>query len=284
MGKGAGLFSIAKTDDGGFAQAMGDSMGKAGNTKKTEPSEQKGKGRKRPVDPRARTSPSSEPQDNALALKDSHGKAKVVLLPVGPYTVHVYWEQLNPERQEAASKTFGQGFTQSQPVLRFYDVTNIVFDGTNAHGFFDIPVDLPSEHCYVHLWSAQKTYFVDIGWKDEQGRFFCAGRSNTAHTPSAWPAQGRTHLPGQSSNASYQRRNGLTKTQEKDCLDPTSKGKTKQRLTPFTSTEDAWQTNCSTAVAHKDVDLTAINEEAFAFGMSSDQAPSSPKGKNSRED
>jgi hypothetical protein len=69
--------------------------------------------------------------------------------------------------------------------LRFYDVTYIDFDGTNAHSSFDQPVDLAAGNWYVHLWSCEKTYCADIGARTSTGRFEPACRSNFVHTPRA---------------------------------------------------------------------------------------------------
>jgi len=70
-------------------------------------------------------------------------------------------------------------------VLRFYDVTCITFDGTNAHGYFDQPVDLIANNWYVNLWSSEKTYCADLGALAPSGRFEPACRSNFVHTPRA---------------------------------------------------------------------------------------------------
>lgn len=67
-------------------------------------------------------------------------------------------------------------------IVRFYDVTHIDFDGTNAHGSFDQPIDLAVGNWYVTLWSSGKTYCADIGALAPSGRFEPACRSNFAYT------------------------------------------------------------------------------------------------------
>ena len=71
-------------------------------------------------------------------------------------------------------------------VLRFYDVTYIDFDGTNAHGLFrSARRPERANNWYVNLWSSEKTYCADIGALAPSGRFEPACRSNFVHTPRA---------------------------------------------------------------------------------------------------
>ena len=125
----------------------------------------------------------SEPGD----LPDSYGETRVVLLPVDPYLVHVYWEVTFVELEKAKDK-LGDEYGRSQTVLRCYDITNIIFDGTNAHSSFDVHIDLKAKNRYVSLRSPDKSYFVELGFKTEDSRFYPIARSNIAETPRARPA------------------------------------------------------------------------------------------------
>ncbi|NVM20771.1 MAG: DUF4912 domain-containing protein [Desulfobacterales bacterium] len=120
-------------------------------------------------------------------LPHSYDETRVVLLPVEPYLIHAYWEVTFDELEKAKHR-LGDGHKRSQSVLRFYDITNIVFDGTNAHSSFDVHIDLQARNWYVRLWSPEKSYFVELGFKAEDGRFFPSARSNIAHTPRVRPA------------------------------------------------------------------------------------------------
>lgn len=125
----------------------------------------------------------SEPGD----LPHSYGETKVVLLPVEPYSMHAYWEVTLGEL-EKVKRCLGVAYRQSQAVLRFYDVTNIIFDGTNANSFFDVNIDLQARNWYIRLWSPGKSYFVELAFRTKDGQSFPLARSNTADTPPAWPA------------------------------------------------------------------------------------------------
>ena len=125
----------------------------------------------------------SEPEE----LPEFQDETKVVLLPVNPYLVHVYWE-VDLDDQEKAGGAFARPAPPAQPVLRFYDVTSIDFDGTNAHSWFDIEVDLRTGNWYVPLQSPAKSYCTDLGLRIEGQEFQRLARSNVAETPRAWPS------------------------------------------------------------------------------------------------
>ena len=120
-------------------------------------------------------------------LYEEYCESRVVLLPVEPYLIHAYWDVTSNDIEKAKQR-LGDDYGQSQAVLRFYDVTNIIYDGTNAHGFFDVDIDLQSKDWYVDLWSPDKSYFVDLGFKTGDGFFLSVARSSVAKTPCAWPA------------------------------------------------------------------------------------------------
>ena len=122
-----------------------------------------------------------------LELPELSEHAKVVLLPVNPYLVHVYWEAA-PNELEELERILGRPDPRARPVLRFYDITNIVFDGSNAHSCFDVEIDLRAGNWYVHLWSPEKSYCADLGIRTEGGQFYRLARSNIGEAPRAEPS------------------------------------------------------------------------------------------------
>ena len=114
-------------------------------------------------------------------------RARVGLLPVDPYLIHAYWEIIGKDL-ETARRQLGSVGVQTKLVLRFYDITCILFNGKNAHSFFDVEIDPVARNWYVQLWSPGKSYCVDLGLKTLGGRFLTIARSNVAHTPPAWPS------------------------------------------------------------------------------------------------
>jgi hypothetical protein len=120
-------------------------------------------------------------------LPETYGETRVVLLPVHPYLIHAYWE-LTAEDLARVKRQLGEGQGRAKPVLRFYDITSIEFDGTNAHSYFDVEIDLGTKNWYVPLWSPEKSYIADLGFKRADGEYLAIARSSVAHTPRAWPS------------------------------------------------------------------------------------------------
>jgi hypothetical protein len=118
------------------------------------------------------------------ALPESYGVSELILLPVDPYWIHAYWE-VTPQTLSDVQTRLGSESAHARPVLRIYDVTAIQFNGKNAHGFFDLPVELSARNWYVNLWSGEKSLVADLGFLLPDGRFFLLARSNVVHTPRA---------------------------------------------------------------------------------------------------
>ncbi len=128
-----------------------------------------------------------ETVDNPLAefsgLPQSYGKTRVVLLPVHPDLVHVYWEVANSDVKNLRNR-LRRGSSRPQAVLRFFEVGPTSLDNT----FFDVQVELEARQWYVPLWSPQQSYYVDLGLKTGGGRFLPLCRSMVIETPPAWPS------------------------------------------------------------------------------------------------
>ena len=112
-------------------------------------------------------------------LPESYGKTRMVVLAVDPYLIHAYWEIAPPELDEAkrhAGKT--------KAVLRFHEGTN---HGEYAD-WFDVDIDLQSRNWYVHLWSVEESYRVDLGLKRSDGTLFRLVPSQLVLMPRSLPA------------------------------------------------------------------------------------------------
>ena len=117
-------------------------------------------------------------------LPDRYGRTELVLMVVDPFLLFGYWE-VTPESLRQAQDALGAEMHGARAVLRFYDVSLIHFDGTNAHHTFDIDIGLDARNWYVRLWSAEKSYCADLGFVARTGRFHAITRSNVVHTPRA---------------------------------------------------------------------------------------------------
>jgi hypothetical protein len=119
-------------------------------------------------------------------LPTGYGKTRIVLLPVDPYLVHIYWE-VSGSGTGFVKALIEAGALRPQAVLRFHDVTAMPDGGVRAEGSFDVEVDMEARNWYVRLLSPERSYIVDLGFRGRDGRFHRIARSNRGETPRAWP-------------------------------------------------------------------------------------------------
>ncbi len=117
-------------------------------------------------------------------LPDSYGRTCLVMMVVNPHLAYAYWE-VGPDKLAAARKQV-RG-TRERAVLRFYEMEDGATASTPPPGWFDVDVELQPRNWYVELWSADKTYYAELGLKSDDGQLVPLARSNQIHTPRAWP-------------------------------------------------------------------------------------------------
>ncbi len=112
---------------------------------------------------------------------------------VAPMQAHAHWrlpaEQLLKYREE-------HPHLQHAPlILRVYDVTEIIFDGFNAHSFFDIEVHDLDGHYYFSAPRGNRDYLAEIGLRAPDGSYHDLARSHPAYVESG-RASGNFRLDG----------------------------------------------------------------------------------------
>lgn len=112
---------------------------------------------------------------------------KIVLQTRDPWWLHTYWE-VTAQTFDALRGRFKDAFFSSKRTLRVYDISNIIFDGTNAHRYFDIEVGHEANNWYIDTQGPGRSWCVDFGLKLANGEFITIVRSNTAHTPLDGPS------------------------------------------------------------------------------------------------
>lgn len=117
-------------------------------------------------------------------IPDRYGRTELVLMVMDPLHLFAYWE-VTPESLQQAQDALGAEMDGARAIMRFYDISLIHFDGTNAHQTFDIDIGLEARGWYVPVWTAEKSYCADLGFVARTGRFHTITRSNVIHTPRA---------------------------------------------------------------------------------------------------
>jgi len=121
--------------------------------------------------------------DRGPSLQERYGETKIALLPRDTRWIYAYWEIDKAGKEEVKRKRGEQIFSRSSLALRFYDVTDILFNGRNAHRQFDVKVDSEIGNWYFQVPESGRTYLSDIGLLTEQGEFITLARSNTVSLP-----------------------------------------------------------------------------------------------------
>lgn len=115
-------------------------------------------------------------------LPVEYGDNKVVLMVRDPHWAYVYWE-INSGKIAEAKRKLSSAFDESRLILRIYDITGIDFDGKNAHSFFDLDIPNVLGNWYVPLGRPNRTFCIDIGYKETGGGLLVLSRSNKVTSP-----------------------------------------------------------------------------------------------------
>ncbi len=122
-------------------------------------------------------------EERPFAFPSGYGDHKILLLVRDPWWIHAYWE-INREIEERILKTIREkGLTPQKTVLRVHDVTDIEFNGKNAHRFFDIALSSLTNNWYIEVGQPNRCYIVDIGILASDGSFYLLCRSNRVTMP-----------------------------------------------------------------------------------------------------
>ena len=120
-------------------------------------------------------------------LPYQYDRNRIVLQVRDPRWLHTYWE-IAAATIEKLKGEFRDEFYSARRALRVYDVTDIIFNGENAHRFFDIHVNEFANNWYINTDGPNRSWCVDFGLLLASGRFVTIVRSNTVHTPLEGPS------------------------------------------------------------------------------------------------
>lgn len=120
-------------------------------------------------------------------LPQQYRQEKIVLQVRDPRWIHAYWE-VKDETWQSLKGRLQDAFSKASRVLRVYDVSQIVFDGRNAHRFFDIYINEHANNWYIDTNGPGRSWCVDLGLLLPDGSFVVIVRSNTVYTPLDGPS------------------------------------------------------------------------------------------------
>ncbi len=120
-------------------------------------------------------------------LSNAYGKDGIVLIARDPWWLYTFWE-VTRETYDKLRNDLGEHLHSARRVLRVYDVSNIIFNGSNANRFFDVFVHHDSLNWYIDTGGPGRSWCVDFGLLLSDGRFITIVRSNTVTTPIDGPS------------------------------------------------------------------------------------------------
>ncbi|MDD5775500.1 MAG: DUF4912 domain-containing protein, partial [Candidatus Omnitrophica bacterium] len=133
--------------------------------------------------PQVRRMQRALPQD----LPGGYGKDRMVLQVRDPWWLHSYWE-VTLSTWDSLKQRLKDMFHGAQKALRVYDISHIVFNGNNAHRYFDIELGHDANNWYIDTGAPGRSWVVDYGLKLANGEFVTIVRSNVVHTPLDGPS------------------------------------------------------------------------------------------------
>jgi hypothetical protein len=116
-------------------------------------------------------------------IPDRYNETYLRALPRDPQWLYAYWE-LSDQTIELLRRHVGANvLVASRWVLRVLDVTDVVYDGTNAWRSIDIDLAPHAMSWYVKVWEPGRSYMLQLGIITPDQKFFSAVNSNAANTP-----------------------------------------------------------------------------------------------------
>lgn len=120
-------------------------------------------------------------------LPGAYGKDKIILQVRDPWWLYAYWEVIGDTWNKLRDQ-LKEIFYQAKKVLRVYDVSQINFNGKNAHRYFDIEINHEAQSWYIDIGGPGRAWCVDYGLRLPNGEFITIVRSNIVHTPIDGPS------------------------------------------------------------------------------------------------
>jgi uncharacterized protein len=109
-------------------------------------------------------------------------KGELAAKLVTPRKLLLYWE-VSDLPKKILELFFNLSFESLIPVIRIYDVTDIVFNGKNAHHFFEVVIPYQNGHWFIKGLVANRGYVAELGVSLSEREFFPLYRSNSIQTP-----------------------------------------------------------------------------------------------------
>ena len=130
------------------------------------------------------TDPIWKPLAGIPFLTDYYDETYLYLVPASPRQLYVLWEVGQATREELTRRLGSDFLGRNHLILRVYDVTDLTFDGFNAHTVFEIDDFLNDKISYWVGVTPGRNWVAELGYRAEGTTFFeKVARSNTVFSP-----------------------------------------------------------------------------------------------------
>jgi uncharacterized protein len=111
-----------------------------------------------------------------------YGQDRVTAMVVDPDRLYVYWE-VTDDAITAARAGLGPAGKNAWLNVRVYDITGRLFDGTNAHSYFDHRIERYDRQWFFAINKPTSTACVEVGLMSPEGYFVKTSRSGRVDFP-----------------------------------------------------------------------------------------------------
>jgi hypothetical protein len=116
-----------------------------------------------------------------------YGRDRLTAIAVDPDRLFIYWE-VRDESLDAARERLGPAGARAALVLRVFDTSGRIFDGENAHSYFDQDVQRNDRQWFCQVAKPGSSAHVEMGLRTPDGRFLKLMRSGRVDFPRKEPA------------------------------------------------------------------------------------------------
>ncbi|WP_342043163.1 DUF4912 domain-containing protein [Bacillus sp. OTU2372] len=133
----------------------------------------------------------SNSSDDSISLELIPQKGELKARLITPRKIILFWD-ISELPKKIIEQFFNRKFEELVTVTRIYDVTNILFNGKNAHHYNEITVPYQSGHWFIKGLSENRSYVSELGVHLSDNQFFPLYRSNCIQMPSPEILSGNT--------------------------------------------------------------------------------------------
>jgi hypothetical protein len=125
----------------------------------------------------------SNSSNDSIILESIPLKGELKARLITPRKIILFWDTSETPKK-IIERFFNRKFEELVTVTRIYDVTNILFNGKNAHHFNELTVPYQSGHWIIKGLSENRSYIAELGVHLSENQFFPLYRSDCIQMPS----------------------------------------------------------------------------------------------------